>query len=266
MQRYHELLELAPRDVVARAIASEMVRTNSAHVFLDLTHRGEAFVRERFPRVYETCLRYGVNIGVDAAPVAPAAHYAMGGVRTDLDGRTTIPRLFAAGEAACTGVHGANRLASNSLLEGVVFGIRAGRAMRDQSTVGGSACQPVLSKIAPPASTESGWQAKPPAVPGGSAASEKIQRIAWEKCGIVRTESQLREACAELAAIPPDSPESRNMLQVALLIARCALARTESRGAHFRADYPAKSPGPARHSVVSRDSEVTFPEGFGAVR
>ena len=131
MERYHELLELAPRDVVARAIVSEMTRTGTPHVFLDLTHRGESFIRERFPRIYETCLQYGVNIGTDAAPVAPAAHYAMGGVRTDLDGRTNVARLFAAGEAACTGVHGANRLASNSLLEGVVFGIRAGRAMRE---------------------------------------------------------------------------------------------------------------------------------------
>ena len=123
--------ELAPRDVVARAIVAEMGRTRAPHVFLDLSHRGEDFVRKRFPRVYETCLSYGVNVGTGPAPVAPAAHYAMGGVWTDLDGRTTIPRLFAAGEVACTGVHGANRLASNSLLEGVVFGIRAGRAMRE---------------------------------------------------------------------------------------------------------------------------------------
>src|SRR4029077_18872474 len=105
--------------------------TGSPHVFLDITHRGESFLRERFPRIYETCLRYAVNIGRDPAPVAPAAHYAMGGVHTDLDGRTSVARLFAAGEAACTGVHGANRLASNSLLEGVVFGIRAGRSMRE---------------------------------------------------------------------------------------------------------------------------------------
>src|ERR1022692_4074397 len=131
MERYHPLGELAPRDVVARAIVSEMSRTTAPHVFLDLTHRGETFIRQRFPRIYETCLRYGVNICVDPAPVAPAAHYAMGGVRTDLEGRTNVARLFAAGEAACTGVHGANRLASNSLLEGVVFGIRAGRAMRE---------------------------------------------------------------------------------------------------------------------------------------
>src|ERR1035437_4805092 len=109
MERYHPLQELAPRDVVARAIVSEMTRTNAPHVFLDLTHRGESFIRERFPRIYETCLRYGVNIANGPAPVAPAAHYAMGGVRTDLDGRTNVARLFAAGEAACTGVHHRSR-------------------------------------------------------------------------------------------------------------------------------------------------------------
>jgi L-aspartate oxidase len=243
MERYHPLLELAPRDVVARAIASEMARTGAAHVFLDLTHRGESFIRERFPRVYETCLRYGVNIGLDAAPVAPAAHYAMGGVRTDLDGRTNVPGLFAAGEAACTGVHGANRLASNSLLEGLVFGLRAGRAMRGLSGAGASACQPAAGEK----------------LSGGDASStSEIQRIAWEKCGIVRNEQGLREACTRLESLTPDSHEARNMLQVALLIARCAMARRESRGAHFRGDYPEKSPGLGLHSIVTRDSDVQF--------
>src|SRR5437899_535180 len=160
MERYHPLLELAPRDVVARAIVSEMASTGSPHVFLDLTHRGETFIRERFPRIYETCLRYGVNIGTDAAPVAPAAHYAMGGVRTDLDGRTNVARVFAAGEAACTGVPGANRLASNSLLEGVVFGIRAGRAMRE------AAASP---------RAEGGGHSEPP--PAGADVTGEIQRI-----------------------------------------------------------------------------------------
>ncbi len=131
MERYHPMAELAPRDVVARAIVEEMRRTGASSVYLDLTARGEAFVRARFPRIYETCLKYGVDLGRQAAPVAPAAHYAMGGVRTDLNGRSTLSRLFAAGEVACTGVHGANRLASNSLLEGVVFGARTGKAMQD---------------------------------------------------------------------------------------------------------------------------------------
>jgi len=239
MERYHPLLELAPRDVVARAIVSEVARTASAHVFLDLSHRGESFIRERFPRIYETCLRYGVNIANGPAPVAPAAHYAMGGVRTDLDGRTDVARLFAAGETACTGVHGANRLASNSLLEGVVFGIRAGRAMRE--------AQKGADAFAEPSSIN----------PSVSCFGE-IQRIAWEKCGIVRSAEGLREAEVQLQALAPQSPEERNARQVALLIARCAMARKESRGAHFRTDYPKNSQAFARHSVVRKGAEVTF--------
>jgi L-aspartate oxidase len=197
-------------------------------VLLDLSHRGEEFARSRFPRVFETCLSYGVNIGTGPAPIAPAAHYAMGGVWTDLDGCTTIPRLFAAGEVACTGVHGANRLASNSLLEGVVFGIRAGRAMRG-----------VAPAIVP--ATE-----LPPAVPAARPALD-AQRIAWEKCGIIRSAEGLTEACAQLE---PDS--------VAYLIARCALARHESRGAHFRSDFPEKSSAYEKHSVIRKDADVTF--------
>jgi L-aspartate oxidase len=222
--------ELAPRDVVARAIVAEMSRTGAAHVLLDLSHRGEEYVRRRFPRIYETCLSYGVNIGTGAAPVAPAAHYAMGGVWTDLDGHTTLPRLYAAGEVACTGVHGANRLASNSLLEGVVFGIRAGRAMREEGPSG-----PVR-----PAAQAS----KPPTL------TEEVRRLAWEKCGIIRTARGLQQACIRLEEIAPES--------VALLIARCALARRESRGAHFRDDFPAKSADFEKHSVIRRDAEVAF--------
>jgi L-aspartate oxidase len=250
MERYHPLGELAPRDVVARAIVSEMSRTGAPHVFLDLTHRGETFIRQRFPRIYETCLRYGVNIGVDPAPVAPAAHYAMGGVRTDLDGRTNVARLFAAGEAACTGVHGANRLASNSLLEGVVFGIRAGRAMREKPGTDKTAMG--FRRPLP----ETRWQSCLSPVPG--TAAPEIQRIAWENCGIVRSADGLRKAAVELDALAPQSPEERNMRQVALLIARCALARQESRGAHFRTDFPETREAFARHSVVAREADVRF--------
>jgi L-aspartate oxidase len=169
------------------------------------------------------------------APVAPAAHYAMGGVRTDLEGRTSLPRLFAAGEVASTGVHGANRLASNSLLEGVVYGARAGRAMRESAAA---------LRTVPGRERES----------GAEDLAQQTRRVAWEKCGIVRDATGLREACEWLARGP--APE--NMRQVVLLIARCALAREESRGAHFRTDYPEKRAEFAKHSVVRKGAEIVF--------
>jgi L-aspartate oxidase len=246
MARYHALAELAPRDVVARAIVMEMQRTAAPCVYLDLTARGEAFARERFPRIYDTCLEYGIDLGRQAAPVAPAAHYAMGGVRTGLDGRSTIARLFAAGEVASTGVHGANRLASNSLLEGVVFGARAGRAMRE--AVSGSA--PVVGV--------------PPQAVAPAASADEIRRLAWENCGIVRRREGLEAACARLErdshhlAEAARTDGARNLRDVALLIARAALARRESRGAHYRTDYPAKSPEFEKHSIAQGGREIEF--------
>jgi L-aspartate oxidase len=233
MERYHPLLELAPRDVVARAIVSEMTRSGAPHVYLDISGREPGLVRGRFPRIYETCLRYGIDLERQAAPVAPAAHYAMGGVRTDLDGRTTLPRLFAAGEVACTGVHGANRLASNSLLEGVVFGARAGKAMRESA------------RDALPVQAHSVGIREP-----GDA--QKVEQIAWDRCGIVRDGNGLREACCLLESM--HGPQAL----VALLIARCALAREESRGAHFRSDFPEKREEFAKHSVVQKNNGITF--------
>ena len=128
MDRYHPARELAPRDVVTRAIHSEMAATGANHVYLDMTHLNADYITQRFPRIYRTCKELGIDITAEPIPVSPAAHYIMGGVRTDLWGATTVPGLFAAGETACTGVHGANRLASNSLLEGLVYGERAGLA------------------------------------------------------------------------------------------------------------------------------------------
>ena len=247
MERYHPLRELAARDVVARAIVTEMRRTGMPHVFLDLRHLGAAFLRKRFPRIFETCAQFGVDIGCEPIPVRPAAHYAMGGVRTDLNGRTSLPRLFAAGEVACTGVHGANRLASNSLLEGVVFGARAGRAMRE--TVADSR----------PA------EGRAPDFEVPQSDSAEIRAIAWNYCGIVRCGDGLREAIARLEASDKgpaefscERAEARNIWELALLIARCALAREESRGAHFRTDFPAKSPEFEKHSIVSKDAGIRF--------
>jgi L-aspartate oxidase len=228
MHRYHPLKDLAPRDVVSRSIVAEMRRTGSPHVWLDLTSRDADFICHRFPRIYETCLTYGLDIAKEPAPVHPAAHYAMGGVRSDLEGRSTIRGLYAAGEVACTGVHGANRLASNSLLEAVVFGRRAGRAMQShaQESVPGPVNRPDLL------------------VP--DLAERRIRDLTWEQCGILRDRTGLESAIATLEAAEWSVPakttlaaaELRNIHQVALLIAQCGLWREESRGAHYRTDFP----------------------------
>lgn len=248
MKRYHAQEDLAPRDVVTRAIVSEMRRTGSACVYLDLTHLGRGFVARRFPRIYQTCLSYGLNLDERPAPVHPAAHYAMGGIRTDLDGRTNLARLYAAGEVASNGVHGANRLASNSLLEGVVFGARAGRAMREW------AGSPPPAGAAPPHPVF-------PEADGG-----ELRRLAWERCGILREAAGLEALCRQLEktrwvhSVPSrELHELRSRHIVLHLIARCALARRESRGAHFRSDYPQRSPEFQKHSIVSLGhDEVAF--------
>lgn len=246
MDRYDERGELAPRDIVSRSIVAEMAKTGAPHVFLDLTHLNPEHVRERFPRIYSTCLQYGVDISRDQIPVHPAAHYAMGGVSTDLDGRATIPGLYAAGEVACTGVHGANRLASNSLLEGLVFGARAGRVMRDERRVrtGGESPQhlfPVMKEMA-------------------------VRKLAWTACGILRDGAGLKDAIEQLSGTPMQGLDSttrvdyevRNMHVVAGLIARAGLARRESRGGHYRTDYPERSPDFQKHSILRQGREATF--------
>ena len=249
MSAYHAMAELAPRDVVSRAIISEMRRTGATNVFLDLTHLDSEFVRNRFPRVYSTCLRHGVDITAEPAPVHPAAHYSMGGVRTDLYGKTNLERLYAAGEVACTGVHGANRLASNSLLEGVVFGARAGAAMRDSHSKSGG-----------------GGQSSSPEALFPSLAKSEIRGLAWEHCGITRSGDGLRAACRTLAAakLEPvanadrEHYELRNIHSVAHLIARSALAREESRGGHYRSDFPETREMCQKHSLISPGGEVSF--------
>ena len=265
MPRYHEAAELAPRDVVARAIIMEMQKTKSDFVYLDLTSLDSAHVKKRFPRIFSTCLQHNIDITTDLVPVRPAAHYAMGGVATDLNGATSIPGLFAAGETAATGVHGANRLASNSLLEGLVYGARSAQAMLENHVP------------APFPAPQPG--ARTEILPGTGAAREKAQpvdpqkaveearAILWDKVAIIREGKHLCAAVKRLEAIslqsvdPPSRPacEACNILTVAALIARCALAREESRGAHYRADFPLKREDkPARHSYILRNSPPFF--------
>lgn len=245
MGRYHEMKDLAPRDVVSRSIVAEMRRTGSPHVWLDFTSREPDYIRERFPRVYETCLVYGVDIARQPAPVHPAAHYAMGGVFSDLEGRSTIPGLYVAGEVACTGVHGANRLASNSLLEGVVFGMRAGRAM--------------CAHADGPESGVTGEATRPDMLSSGMTETA-VRDLTWECCGIVRDRAGLEQALRLLegAEWRPAGPTSlaavelRNLHQVATMIASAALWREESRGAHYRTDFPEKNPAFVRPSRIVR--------------
>jgi len=272
MKRYNEAQELAPRDVVARAIVSEMQRTNSAHVYLDMTKKSAEFLTKRFPRIYETCLGYGLDLAADLAPVCPAAHYMMGGVKTDLWGRTSLPGLYAAGETAATGVHGANRLASNSLLEGLVFGARAGQAMmkdfpirkRHEGVLPGSPA-PKPSNSSNAASKNSARAAEKPLA--GCAMRTKIRDIVWREVGIMRSGKELTEAIKQLSAMKPAKSEEtgraehelRNLHTLALLIARSALAREESRGSHYRSDFPYRSDEDfTKHSKVQIGKDVEF--------
>lgn len=229
MQGYHPQGELAPRDVVSRSIAIEMARTGARHVYLDLTHMDSAFVQTRFPKIYATCLQYGLDITRELVPVCPAAHYIMGGVHTDLDGATTVPCLYAAGETACTGVHGANRLASNSLLEGLVYGARAGAmAALCQTRI-----HPPIEHVPYPINT----------IPAHDEIRGDLRRLMWENVGIIRSEQSLREARAQLSEweyildktfMTRRELELKNMLHVSIFITDAALDRKESVGAHYR--------------------------------
>lgn len=227
MPHIHPLKELAPRDVVARAIFDKMQQGHQ--VYLDATVIGPRF-HERFPNITRACLERGIDPVHDPIPVAPAAHFIMGGIATDTCGRTTLPGLYACGEAACTGVHGANRLASNSLLEGLVFSERITQAL---------AAEPPLKPPPLPAPPAGG-----PEVPQPESEAE-LKRIMWEYAGLVRSEAGLRHALLLLDALArgagPRAYTLRNMLDTARCIVAAALVRTESRGGHFRQDYPAPS-------------------------
>ena len=260
MHRYHEAGDLAPRDVVSRAIVKELERTGSEFVYLDMTRLDPDRVRTRFPRIHQTCLEYNLDITTDLIPVRPAAHYSMGGVAIDLDGRTTLAGLYAAGECACNGVHGANRLASNSLLDGLVFGARAGQAMVKECPGGKKRAK--QSAAGPPDS----MAADPPPAEVQRRMDE-LRAMMWQRAGILRRAEPLRQALAWLSAhaAPLTDPagrsehEEQNLRAVAEVIVRCALAREESRGAHYRADFPMKRDDLAgKHSRLVRGSEVVF--------
>jgi L-aspartate oxidase len=237
MTRYEPAGDLASRDLVSRGIIREAQRTN-APIYLSLAHLDAAFVHSRFPTISAACREVGLDLARDRIPVSPAAHYVMGGVETDLDGRTSVPNLFAAGEVACTGLHGANRLASNSLLEGLVFGARAAIAMQADPR--------------PPALfAEAGDRITVHAQSGELPDDLSVRDLIWSCAGLVRTASDLEGGVARLAgwhgavaaarrARPADRDLRRlaSLATVGHLIARAALRRAESRGGHFRADFP----------------------------
>jgi len=267
MKRYNEAQELAPRDVVARAILSEMHRTNSEHVYLDMTAKPEGFVEKRFPRISATCMSYGVDLARDVAPVCPAAHYMMGGVRTDLWGHTSLPGLYAAGETADTGVHGANRLASNSLLEGLVFGARSGQAMIKDAPVKKKHAAGLPGSIAPKPGASA--EAKPhnSAKHPQAAALTKIRDIMWRLVGILRSGKELTGAIEQLQSLDLPKTEQpgrfecelRNMHALAMVIAKSALARHESRGSHYRSEFPYRDDEDfAKHSIAQKGKEIRF--------
>jgi L-aspartate oxidase len=267
MERYHPLLELAPRDVVARAITREGMGAAPEEprvVHLDMRHVKGVNLRRRFPGISAFLARYGFELSRDLIPVRPAAHYLMGGIRTDLDGRTSLAGLYAAGEAACTGVHGANRLASNSLLEGLVFGARAAQAMMADAPAFVSAGVP-QSSLAPMST-------------GDEALLEvfvtKLRRSMWANAGLLRDQSTLHEGIALRSECETGVErfvregkgsrrlsEAQALCRVSRAVLNSALARRESRGAHFRNDYPQRDDvNFLTHSVVKGDGIVEFEE------
>lgn len=241
MENYHSMKELAPRDVVSRANFQEMQRTRANHVFLDITHKDKEFLQHRFPTIFSKCLSYGIDISKDFIPVAPCQHYSMGGIKTDEWGRTKILGFYAVGEAACNGIHGANRLASNSLLEGLVFGKRIGRQVQEN-----------LDEI----KMREGFKPrirfnKDRLLKDIDSLSmiKKLQELMTTNVGIIRNEESLNEAMRIITDMQSEIEgvkvvhthfmELKNMLALASLVVKAAILRQESRGAHYRTDFPA---------------------------
>jgi len=262
MRGYHDLADLAPRDIVARAIDTEMKKSGAPHVWLDITHRNKAFLRERFPQIFESCRKLGIDISKDMIPVVPAAHYTCGGVATNLSAETSLAGLYACGEVACTGLHGANRLASNSLLEAVVM------AQRGAKSVGAYLSRKsVVAEIRIPHWVDLG---------GGDIDErvvvahnwDELRRTMWDYVSIMRTTKRLERARTRIAnlakeihdyywnfSVDPRLLELRNLIQIAELVVVCALQRKESRGLHAVAEYPKKL-RVARDSVMRRSASA----------
>jgi L-aspartate oxidase len=257
MAKYHPLGERAPRDVVSRAMVHEMEvsRAKDPVVYLDLTHLNAAQVQKRFAPVHSGCAAHNLDITEDLIPVRPAAHCSLGGVRTDLEGRTTLAGLYAAGEVAASGVHGANRLPSNSLLEDLVYGARAGRSMRGTP-------KPASRPATPPTAAYSNG----PVDLGVEELIGQIQDLMWNEVGVVRTRAGMQKAVHLLQewAAKVDRPKTRraheaaNLHLAALLVARSALAREESRGTHYRMDYPDHDDKKFRRHSVVRGEKILF--------
>jgi len=236
-----------------------MKRTMGSFVYLDLTHLDANLIKRRFPKVYSTCLNYNIDITVDMIPTHPAAHYLMGGVKTDLEGRTSLRNLYAAGEVAGTGVHGANRLASNSLLEGLVYGGRTGKA---------AVADPHAAIPAALHKETTQWPQELAEAHRVKDTKKALQRLMWENVGILRDGRELKHALRHLmhlgthfskASVNRAECELRNLITVAELIIVSAMAREESRGAHYRSDHPCKNDQKLRkHSLVSSVSRVDF--------
>lgn len=256
MPGYHELAELAPRDVVARSILKEMERTHAEHVVLDLSALTAEQIKNRFPNIYETCLQYGLDITGQAIPVAPAAHYLMGGIYTDLYGRTTLPGLFACGETSDPGVHGANRLASNSLLEGLVFGHRITEYLQEH---------PVQTQtISTDTKVHIHQETSPDTI---NSDRRLLKEIMSAQMAIVRHGKGLNEALNALSEIAADAPlcldpsylELQHLRIVARLMIRAAQLRTESRGSHFREDFPLPNPDWKCRIIIQGDQVAYQP-------
>ncbi|MFW6280123.1 MAG: L-aspartate oxidase, partial [Planctomycetota bacterium] len=257
MPNYHPDAELAPRDTVSRAIVAEMRRTGDTHVLLDVTDYSAEYLKKRFPTITQLCKKFELEIDEDMIPVRPAAHYHIGGVAVDMQGRTSVDNLLACGEVACTGVHGANRLGSNSLVEGLVFGHRAGRRAAEN-------CRKM--EEAPPVRTLQGLPQEPAyGRLNLTDVENSLRSVMWRNVGVNRNEDDLDEALNMITFWcryvmdkefgEPDGWQLQNMLAVSRLIAMSARQRTESRGVHYRTDHPETSGHWKRHIIMSKTGE-----------